>query len=138
MTFSYQPSVELLRKEIVLRGANQFPRPSASSTVFAAIRIPANDARGSARQLAADQSRRASQFVRYRVNRRVQRVAVRIAASAKVNKRTYSGDADRDFRQALAPGTPETIAADDRNLDPKLLLQLSPQPRRGTIGIHRQ
>src|SRR5258708_35804429 len=103
MTFSYQTSVELLPKEIVLRGANQFPRPSASSTIFGAMRIAANDARRSARQLAADQSRRASQFVRYRVYRRGHRVGGRVAASALVNQRRSSGGADRDFLQALRP-----------------------------------
>src|SRR5216684_1776607 len=106
----------LLPKQIILRGPDQFSRPTASS----AIRIAPNDARGSACQLAADQSRSASQFVRYCVDRRVQRVAVRIATTAVVDQRPHAGNANRHFRQAFPPGTPETIADDDCDLDPKL------------------
>ena len=61
-----------------------------------------------------------------------------IATSAVVDQGAHSGDANRYFRQAFAPWTPETIADDDCDLDPELLLQLPPQLRRGTIRIHRQ
>src|ERR1019366_4840067 len=124
----------LLSKKIFLCGPDQFPRPTAAS----AVTIAANDARGRFRQLAANQSRRASQFVRHRVDRRVQRIAMRIAAAAVVDQRPHPSDANRHFRQAFPPWTPKTIADDHRDVDPKLLLQLPPQPRRGTIRIHRQ
>ena len=67
-----------LSKKVVLCGPDQILR----RTVSAAIRIPSNDARGSACQFSANQSRRASQFVRHRLHRRMQRIAVGIAASA--------------------------------------------------------
>src|SRR5271157_5457732 len=104
MTFTHptslkQASLKLLPKKIVLRGTNQFPRPTASTL----ISIAANDARGSACQFAADQSRRTSEFVGDCVHRGVQRIAMRIAAPPVVDQRPHSCNADRNFSQTLPP-----------------------------------
>src|ERR1019366_3694073 len=124
----------LLSKKIFLCGPNQLARSTAAS----AVTIAANDARGRFRQLAANQSRRASQFVRHRVDGRVQRIAMRVAPTGGVDQRPHPGTDNRRPRQAFPPRTSVTVADDDRDVEPKLLLQLPPQPRRGTIRIHRQ
>src|ERR1035438_8163518 len=126
--------LNLLSKKIVLCRPEQFPRP----TLPPRIRIPANDTRGSTCQLAANQPRCTGQFVRDRVDRRMKRVAVRITPPAIVDKRPHSGDANRYFGQPFPPWTPETIAHDDCNFDPQLLLQLMAQPGRRLIRIRRQ
>ena len=63
-----------------------------------------------------------AKFVRHRVDRRVQRVAMRIAPSAIVDQGPHSRNANRHFGQPFAPGTTETVADNDRNLNPQLPL----------------
>src|SRR5260370_6298464 len=65
-------------------------------------------------------------------------VAGRMARSGIVKKRTIPGNQICILGQASPPRTAETIGDDDRDLDPKLLLQLPPQSRRGTIRIQWQ
>src|SRR5271156_3462108 len=110
-----------LTKEVAFGGTDQFFRAAVSMPV----RITSNDAGRSACQLAANQARRASQFVGDGLDSGVKRVAVSIAASAIVDERAHAGNADRDFRQAFAPGTAETVADDDGEVDAELLFNLA-------------
>ena len=77
----------------------------------------ANDAGGSAIELAADQPGGAGQFVGDGLDAGLQLVAVRIASAAIVAQRFHPGDADGEFRQAFAPRAAETVSDDDRNGD---------------------
>jgi hypothetical protein len=97
-----------------------------------------NDTRGGASQLAANQTRGASQFIGDRFDGYTQRVAVGIAISTIVVQRFHASDADRNFGEAFTPGPSETVTDDDRDGKFQAFLEFAMQFSRGAVGVFRK
>ena len=110
-----------LAKQVLLCGANQVLRGAFGWLV----RESANDARGSASQLAADETSGAREFIGNGFDAGAQTVSMRIAAAAIVVQGFHSGDANRNFREPLTPWTAKTIGDDDRNREPQAIFELA-------------
>jgi len=96
---------------------------------------PANNARGSAIELAADESGGACEFVGDGFNTGFQLVAVRIASAAVIAQRLHPGNADGEFCEAFAPGAAEAVGDDHGNREASVFLDFTVKIGGGAIGI---
>src|SRR5579863_1773248 len=100
-----------LAKQVLLCGANQVLGVGFGWL----IREPANDACGSASQLATDETSGARQFIGDGFDAGAETISVRIAAAAVVVQGFHASGPNRYFCEPLAPRAAETIGDDDGN-----------------------
>src|SRR5215831_14961695 len=123
-----------LAEKIVLAHSLQLSRAPPAWLVTE----PTHDANRYAIKLAADQARRASQFIGHSFRGGVENVAVRVTLAAIVEERLHSGYPDGNFYETFAPCPTERIRDDHRHLGPGFLLDDRTKAKGRFVRLFRQ